>query len=736
MFNALFGNRKRALATVIGWVILIGVITTLAPTLKDVQSPGNNNAPSTSQSTLAQEALKEYFPGSDSQPAIITVRGGDQDVNKALDAIDKVRKQSDRFGPSISAACKMPGETCMPSGKEGMVSVDGSTQLIIVPVQGDPTTTEYRDDIKLLRGELATTFGTDAEGLTTDESPVHVTGPVGIITDTVNVFAGGDKILLLGTVLLVLFILLAVYRAPLMALLPLLSVGLAMRLAETVGALLAQNGIIEISSQTASIMTVLLFGVGTDYALIINARWREYLRTTENHAEAMVKAMKKVAPVILSSAGTIVAAMLALLLTKSPTLQGFGPYLALGVAAAAIAAFSVLPALMVLAGRAAMWPTKPEKGHDSRFWTAVADLVVKRPKAILVSTTAVLLLFAFGLVNYSVSYNIMTGFRIDTDSAAGQKVIAQDMGPGEIAPTTLLITGPNADKAAEAVAKELPQQAANDVARTSFQPRMDMAKDGDTVTAARVSVVLKADPYAHEGFDMGDAATEKATEIAKQSAGDNIKVQAAGETASTDDTRQAIESDIKLLIPLIFGVIALILGVLLRSWLAPIYLIATLAVSFVSALGLVAFIALTMQGDTGFGSQVPVYILVFLTALGVDYTLFVMARLKQELHDKTMIEAMRRSIITTGGVVSSAGLILAATFAVLMMQPIRELYQFGMGMALGILLDTFIIRPLMVPALVVLLGDKAMLPTKPGIPAGQADAEQEAKATPAEAVVS
>lgn len=153
----------------------------------------------------------------------------------------------------------------------------------------------------------------------------------------------------------------------------------------------------------------------------------------------------------------------------------------------------------------------------------------------------------------------------------------------------------------------------------------------------------------------------------------------------------------------------------MRCWLASLYLIVRLALSFVAALGLVAFITLKLQGDTGFGSYVPIYILVFLTALGVDYTIFVMARLKQEMRDKSMEEALRRAVITTGGVVSSAGLILAAIFAVLMTQPIRELYQFGMGMMLGILLDTFIVRPLMVPAIVKLLGDKALAPQKPAV---------------------
>lgn len=411
-------------------------------------------------------------------------------------------------------------------------------------------------------------------------------------------------------------------------------------------------------------------------------------------------------PVLLSSAGTIVAAMLALLTTTSPTLQGFGPYLAIGVVSAMIAALTLLPALMVLAGRVALWPNKPELGHDSKIWTKVADLVTTKPKAILSGTAALMVVLALGLLNYSVSYNLMSGFRIATDSAAGQKVIAQDFGEGEIAPSTMIVTGPGADAAAKAIAEQLPQQLPGDVTRAAFSPRKDVTEDG---SAARVDVVLNADPYSTTAFDMLDRATEQAGEIA----GSEVRVASAGETATARDSAAEVTHDFTLLVPLIFLVIALILGLLLRSWLAPIYLIATLGLSFAATLGLVAFITLTVQGDTGFGSYVPVYVLVFLTALGVDYTIFVMARLREEMRDKTMAEAMRRAIIATGGVVSSAGLILAATFAVLMTQPIRELYQFGMAMMLGILIDTFIIRPLMVPAIVTLLGDRALLPAKP-----------------------
>lgn len=257
----------------------------------------------------------------------------------------------------------------------------------------------------------------------------------------------------------------------------------------------------------------------------------------------------------------------------------------------------------------------------------------------------------------------------------------------------MIVTGPGADAAAKTIAEQLPQQLPEDVTRPDFSPRKDVNEDG---SAARVDVVLNADPYSTTAFDMLDRATEQAGEIA----GSEVRVASAGETATARDSAAEVTHDFTLLVPLIFLVIALILGLLLRSWLAPIYLIATLGLSFAATLGLVAYITLTVQGDTGFGSYVPVYVLVFLTALGVDYTIFVMARLREEMRDKTMAEAMHRAIITTGGVVSSAGLILAATFAVLMMQLIRELYQFGMAMMLGILIDTFIIRALMVPAIV------------------------------------
>lgn len=688
MLSALFSSRRRSLITVLAWCAIIIALFLIAPGVKDVQSAGDNGAAPDAASIITKEKLTEKFEGSDALPAIITVSGDEDKATKVTEIVQELRNTSERFGAPISPMCRGFSPDCIPANPETSVSKDERTRLIVVPISGEPSDDAFRSDVDTLREALP-------EG-------THVTGPAGIITDTVKVFAQGDRILMVGTVLLVLVILLAVYRAPVLAILPLIAVTVALLLTQAIAAMFAQAGWITITAQSTAIMTVLLFGIGTDYALVLTSRWREYLRDDHPPTAAMVEASKHTTSVILSSAGTIIVAMLALLTTATPTLRGFGPYFALGVGSMALVAFTFLPAIMVLAGRAALWPTKPEQGQSSKLWTRIADFTLAHPKRIVAVCLVVLAFCSLGLLGYRETFNFTSGFRVPTDSADGQTTLAQAFGPGEIAPTTLLLEGKDIADAAAKVSEEL-----DGVARVAFNPRNDVASSGE---AARVTVVLNEDPYSLEALENLNGIVEDAQRIV----GDSVTVSASGVTAENTDIRTAIDADVLLLIPLIFGIIGLILAILLRSWLAPIYLVATLAISFLATLGLTTFIAVTVQGDDGIGAQISAYILVFLTALGVDYTIFIMERLRQELPGNTMTGALRTALVTTGGVVSSAGLILAATFAVLMTQPIRELYQFGLAMALGILIDTFLVRPLLVPAIVTLLGDKALAPQQPG----------------------
>lgn len=738
--RAAFGTKKRAWAVIVAWVLLVGVLGAMAPGIDDVKAAGDDGAPADSASVMAEERLREEFPNRDDVlPAIITVQAGSEEAaGDAAAAVTAHFRDSagDRTLAPISASCAepgsglRPGRDCVPAGEEGTRSGDGRTRSLIVPVGGDPTTEEFRDGVDAMRTAAADVAADAAEGATT-----HLTGPAGIATDTVKVFASGDRVLLFGTILLVFVILIAVYRSPVMAILPLVAVGVAMRLAESVGALLADAGAIVISSQTASIMTVLLFGVGTDYALIINARYREALaadrdagRPRDPHG-AMVAAMGRTGEVLASSAGTIILAMMALLFTSSPSLQGFGPYPALGVGSMAVVAATFLPALLLVAGRSVFWPGGEQRALrrvDSPLWERISSFVDARPKAVLAGALALLVVLSAGLVGYKESYNFLTGFRVDTDSAAGQQVIAEELGVGEIAPVTLLVEGRGIDAAAlESAAGALPDALPDTVARATAGDR-DAAESGD---AGRLNVILAVDPYEPEAMDSLPALEDAARAALADAGVEGVEVAATGETATSADIRSALESDTLLLIPLILGIIGLVLGLLLRSILAPVYLVATLALSFVATVGLTTFIAVTLQGDSGIGNRVTAYILVFLTALGVDYTIFLMSRVRQELAHSGMREALRTSLVRTGGVVSSAGLILAATFSVLMTQPIRELYQFGLAMALGILLDTFVVRPLLVPAIVRLIGDRALWPIVPAKSDAPADGGKAIRAT-------
>lgn len=712
LLRAMLASKRSAALTVVFWIVLTGVLAGVAPDLKSVEDNSSaNSAPAASDSSVAQRELERAFPGSDALPAVVVVRS--ENGPAATAAVTRAAHAAGRgLGMPVSPVCGQdgtrPGADCVPGG-DGLTSADGKTRVVIVPVTGDPTSDAFEDTVADLRTAVK-----DAAPAAT----VAVTGPAGIIVDTVKVFSSGDKVLLLGTVLLVLVILLVVYRSPLLALVPLLAVGVAMRVTETLGALLADAGAITVSSQTASIMTVLLFGVGTDYALIITSRYREALVDAGDRFAAMREALRGTAESVLASASTIVLAMFALLVCASPALRGFGPYLALGVAVMAVVAFTFIPAAVLLCGRAVFWPfseaAMARRATGGAVWRRAADLVVAAPRRVLAGTLVLLAVLCLGMTGYKESFDFVSGFRVGTGSAAGQTMIDRDLGPGEIAPSTLLVRGRNlAPEQVEAVrAKVAPQ-----VARTAFDPRRDMAAG-----AARITVVLKDNPYSSTAMDAVGPLRSSADAAARDAGIADARVLVAGPTAETADIKSALDRDMLVLVPLVLLIVGLVLGWLLRSVLAPVYLLATLLLSFLATLGLTIAITVWLGGDAGIGNRVTAYVFIFLVSLGVDYNIFIMSRYRQESERRAPVEALRAAITRTGGVVSSAGLILAGTFAVLMTQPIRELYQFGMAMAIGILLDTFVVRPLLVPAIVRLLGDRALWPRRP-VPAAVEEAE-------------
>ncbi|MFI9630723.1 MMPL family transporter [Streptomyces sp. NPDC052042] len=708
MLRRLLGSRKRAAVVVAFWVLIAGLLAGVAPALKSVEDNASANLPpAASDSMKARDLIRAQLPGQDATPAIIVVRG------KGADAARSAGEAVARITSTLSGSTRpdqvasVISTVTAPDAAAELVSQDRGAQLVIVPMTGSPSDESFQNAVDEVRALVSDRAG---------PTEVAVTGPAGIATDTVKVFSGGDKVMLLATILLVLVILLSIYRSPLMALVPLVAVGVAMRVSETVGALLADAGIITVSSQTASIMTVLLFGVGTDYALIVTARYREALLDEPDRPRAMQTAVRRTAESVLASASTIVLAMFALLVAVSPALRGFGPYLALGVAVMALVAFTFIPALILLLGRGVFWPggvgKAAERSRGAGVWHRIAALVARSPVRVISAVVALLVVMSAGLLGYQQSFNTLSGFRAATESERGQQLIQEEFGPGEIAPSTVVVRSQENLRSSPAPADVAAVLAnADNVSRVGEHPRF--GEDGKTVF---YDVVLDLDPYSSEALDAIDPLKEAASAAAHAAGVEDATVLIGGETAQNADIRSALDRDTTLIVILVLTIVTAVLVLLLRSLLAPLYLVATLILSFLATLGATTFFTLTVLGDEGIGNRVTAYIFVFLVALGVDYNIFIMSRFKQELRTLPPAKAITAALTRTGGVVSSAGLILAATFAVLMTQPIRELFQFGFAMAFGILLDTFLIRPLLVPAIVRLLGDHALWPVRPAHP--------------------
>ncbi|HSK17301.1 MAG TPA: MMPL family transporter [Gaiellaceae bacterium] len=513
----------------------------------------------------------------------------------------------------------------------------------------------------------------------------YLTGPAGLSVDAVEVFGSIDGTLLVATTLLILTLLLAIYRSPAIAFVPLFVVALAYAVAAGLVYLLVSQTGLDVNGQTTGLLIILMFGAGTDYCLLIVSRYREELRRRSDKHEAMAQALRHTSPAILSSGGTVVAAMLVLLVAGFASTRASGPVPALGVAVTMIAGLTLLPALLTIAGRRAFWPAVPREGSESGgrrgIWRRVGDAVARRPLSTAAATTAALGLAATGLLVDLPGLSLSAGIRSETESVQGAEVLAEALPPGELAPPQVLVeTGPaNVDDAARAVAEALEAEEAV----ASVQPT-ERSEDG---RIARLEAVLAADPYSDEAIEA-----------------------VGGPTAEEADTRETTSRDVAIVVPLVLLVIFLILVALLRALVAPLYLIGTVILSFAATMG-IAFAAFRWVFDSpGTDPSLVLFVFVFVSALGIDYNIFLMARIREEAGRTDARTGVLLGLERTGGVITSAGLILAGTFLALLLLPLEQLFQLGFAVALGLLIDAFVVRTLLVPSAALLLGPRSWLP--------------------------
>jgi RND superfamily putative drug exporter len=530
-----------------------------------------------------------------------------------------------------------------------------------------------------------------ADGMVT-----HLTGPAGNAADSAKAFEGIDTTLLLATVVVVVVILLFTYRSPVLWLLPVMSALVALMAAQGVIYLAAEYGGVDVNTQSRSILTVLVFGAGTDYALLLVARYREELRRHHDRHEAMAEALHRAGPAIIASAGTVVLGMLCLLAAQMNSTQGLGPVAAIGVAVGVLAMVTLLPALLVIFGRWIFWPVRPLEGTPeptaTGIWAKIGTAISRRPRVVWIGTAAVLAVMSLGFVGFDVhGLTTAESFRGTPDSIRGDTVVAEHFESDAGNPLVVVTSADAASDVKDALAGT---DGVTDIGEPVAQGDQVLLQAGLTdppISDAAFATVERVRDAVH--------AVDPASLV-------------GGNSALNLDVQDASSRDNTVVIPLVLIVVFLILAALLRAVLAPLLLIATVVLSFGAALGVTALVSEHILGVSSADSSFPLFVFVFLVALGIDYNIFLMTRVREEA---LLIGTRRGALVglsATGGVITSAGLVLAGTFSVLASLPLTFLTQMGFAVAFGVLLDTIIVRSVLVTALNLDLGDRMWWPSR------------------------
>jgi RND superfamily putative drug exporter len=542
----------------------------------------------------------------------------------------------------------------------------------------------YNSDISGFVTTLQNTAAKDAGGLS-----VYIGGPAAQANDELKIFKGIDSTLLYAALAVVIVLLLLTYRSPVLWLLPIISAGVALTVAEAVIYLLTQHANLTVNGQSGGILVVLVLGASTDYALLLVARYREELRRHEDRHQAMAIALRRAGPAIIASGLTVITGMLCLMAAESNDISGLGPVAAIGVGVGLISMITLLPALLVVCGRWVFWPIKPRYGSPEPttrgIWARVGKAIAPRARLVWVVTAVLLAVFWAGLIGFKFgTLTTAESFRGTPSSITAQNVLDKYFPAGTGEPVDVIANAASAGAVRNALATT------PGIASVT-QP---VTKGGLSWLAATMTVP----PDSSAAYTLVDHIRTTVHAIP----GADAKV--GGGTAINADVESAAAHDRDLLIPLILGVVFLILGLLLRAIVAPLVLIGTVVLSFGTALGLSALFFKHVFGFAGADTSVPLFVFVFLVALGIDYNIFLMTRVREESARSGTRQGALNGLAATGGVITSAGLVLAGTFAVLGTLPLVEFTEIGFAVAIGVLIDTIIVRSVLVTALTLDIG--------------------------------
>lgn len=624
-------------------------------------------------STAVTRAL-ESFPSGDDQVAIVL-------FSSAAD------------GPAIGKADRAELQSALDSATDGagsklQASEDGTALVGIVPTSTSDAA-ELADEIDALRAAVKTDL---PEGVS-----AAVTGPAAIQGDLARVFDGADVSLLLVTATVVAVLLIVTYRSPFLWLIPLSVVGIADQLA-AVSATHALSGLgVAFDESTTGILSVLVFGAGTDYALLLISRYRDELRVVEDRGRAMARAWVRTGEAVLASAVTVVLSLLAFLFSAFPTTRGLGLACAIGVVVAAAAVMLVLPLALVIFPRGIFWPRRPEVGQTMlsdghSFWRRIGDAVARRPIPAAVAGLMLLAVLASGILSIRSGLSESDQFIDTPESITAAARLAESFPAGSTDPAIVLTPD------------SLVRPVTGMIRSVEGVESVSIGGTADGMT--RLDVVLDSAP--------GTPAARDDVEALRAALDGEPRTLVGGTDADDVDINAATSSDRGLIVPIILIVVLAALGALLRSVVAPIVLVITVVATYLAALGAGWLVSTHVFGFDRLDVGVPLQAFLFLVALGVDYNIFLVTRAAEEARGHGAREGMLRALASTGGVITSAGVLLAAVFAVLGVLPLVVLAQLGIVICIGVLLDTLLVRTVLVPALAVRLGDRFWWPRQVG----------------------
>ncbi|AND40736.1 MMPL family transporter [Cytobacillus oceanisediminis] len=673
--------------TIIAWLVLM-IGLSAGPKLGDYKTNNFQSLPDEAKSIIAENKTEEYFPNKQGTPGILVFHNenGEVDIEEAKQILEGITLEDIDGIKTIIDISKLP-----PQALGSFISKDKSTMIVPMELENGLGNDQYAE-INDLASEAGNNIAEDLES-----TAFYITGPAGIAGDTVKLFEQADFVLLIATVLIILVLLIAIYRSPLLAVIPLLATAIVYQVVNQSIALMGAGGL-EVNNQTTSIMSILLFAAVIDYSLFVFSRYREELNHYENKYIAMKHAMRATGEPVFFAGGTVLAAMLVLFFADFRDYQNFAPIFGTAMFFIMLASVTLVPALFTLFGRKAFWPKVPQYGTETevkhKVWGPLARFVVNKPGLSGGMVGIFMLITALNIFNLDYEFDMVKKFPDDLPSRVGYEIVESRFDKGELAPSTLLVVSNQKLDETDASAITEKLQGFDEIASVRLSA---LSEDGK---AAKMSVALSINPYSTEAIAFMENLRDDTPELLKE-AGLEAESYYSGVTAKIVDEQDINNGDIIKIVLLETVLILALLFALTKSVKMPIYMMATILLSFVSALGLGIFLVDVLFGFESISSRVPVYSFIFLVALGIDYNIILVSRFIEERKTHRVKNALEIAIRNTGGVISSAGLILAATFAALMTMPIADLFVFGFIVAMGILIDTFLVRGMLLPALIL-----------------------------------